>query len=280
MARNDQDSDGLSALPNDTRRGFLLGSAGAVGGLALAGTGLAEEHEEGGEDDGAPTMQEAVAAVEENPFEDDVDVLNYALSLERLEAAFYEEALEAMDQEQLFELEQVSAYDEGERDRIWGELATIRDHEQTHADAIVATLEELDAEPAPELEFDFGNATQDPQEFLDTAILLEDTGVGAYAGAAPYVENQDVLPAALGIHSVEARHASYLRSLNRESGYPEVVDEPLARGTVLERAAGFIVDPPDAIVEALPDEDDEGEEDRGEDDQSDGGEDDGYGDGH
>jgi len=53
-------------------------------------------------------------------------------------------------------------------------------------------------------------------------------GVSAYAGAAPYIENDAVLVPALGIHSVEARHASYLRTLNGDTNFPNVIDAPRA----------------------------------------------------
>jgi len=62
--------------------------------------------------------------------------------------------------------------------------------------------------------------------FLEMAAQIEDVGVSAYAGAAPYIENDAVLVPALGIHSVEARHASYLRTLNGDTNFPNVIDAP------------------------------------------------------
>jgi hypothetical protein len=77
--------------------------------------------------------------------------------------------------------------------------------------------------------------------FPGTAAPLEDIGVSAYAGAAPHIENEDLLPPALGIHSVEARHAAFLRTLVGESAFPSVIDEARSRPEVLELAFGFIV---------------------------------------
>lgn len=93
-----------------------------------------------------------------------------------------------------------------------------------------------------EPEFDFGTATEDPVEFLQTTALLETTGVSAYAGAAPLIENADLIPPALSIHSVEARHASFLNVLNGEIGFPDAFDEALTVDEVLDRAGPFIVD--------------------------------------
>ena len=77
--------------------------------------------------------------------------------------------------------------------------------------------------------------------FLMTAVQLEDTGVAAYAGAAPSIENAELVPTALGIHSVEARHAAFVRTLADLTSFPNVVDEPLSRSEVLEAATPFIV---------------------------------------
>lgn len=243
-----------SDLTENTRRSFLVGSAGAVGGFALAGapSAVAAGGEHGDDDDEDHTMTDEVEAVEEDPFEDDVDILNYALTLEHLEAAFYEEALETIPQDELFGVEPLTEVSDDRRDFVWDEIVTIRDHEQIHADTLEATIEDLGGEAIERPEFDFGTATEDAQEFLTTAALLEDTGVGAYAGAAPFIENEDIVPPALSIHSVEGRHASYVRALDGETGYPEAFDEALSRDTVLERASGFIVDPPEAMADAMP----------------------------
>ncbi len=63
----------------------------------------------------------------------------------------------------------------------------------------------------------------------------------AARGAAPSIENADVLAAALGIHSVEARHAAYLNGLNNASPFPAATDTPLTPDEVLAIAGPFIV---------------------------------------
>ncbi len=82
----------------------------------------------------------------------------------------------------------------------------------------------------------------EPAEFIATAVVLEDTGVAAYAGAAPFIENADLVAPALSIHSVEARHASFLRVLDQQVPFPEPFDDPLPKSAVLEAASQFIVE--------------------------------------
>ena len=56
--------------------------------------------------------------------------------------------------------------------------------------------------------------TEDPKAFLKTAVAFEDLAVEAYKGQAPRLQSEQVLAAALGIHTVEARHAAWMRYLN------------------------------------------------------------------
>ena len=235
---NEDDGERLADSAGiNTRRQFMVGSAGTLGGLALGGTFVGsaaaqmDDEEDGGdgEDDGEP-VEEPV----ESEFEDDVDILNYARTLELLEARFYAEGLDNIGEEDLTD---TLSEEDSLRDGMFGELETIQAHEEAHAEALGAAVEELGGEPVEEPEFDFGEAVEDPVTFLETAAQIEDVGVSAYAGAAPYVENDGVLVPALGIHSVEARHASYLRTLNRDTNFPDVVDAPRSRSEVEELGA-------------------------------------------
>jgi rubrerythrin len=223
---------------NNTRRQFVAGSAGALGGIAvgsaLSGSVLAQDdgEEEPGTDDGTPV---------ENEFEDDVAILNYALTLEYLEASFYRQGLENINEEDLCNCKALSE-DSHLRERAYGELTTIQQHEEQHVETLVSTIESLGGTPVEEPEFDFGLAVEYPMAFLATAVQLEDIGVSAYAGAAPSIESEDLLPPALGIHSVEARHAAFLRTLNGQTSFPDVIDAARSRSEVLELAGAFIVD--------------------------------------
>jgi len=241
---HDDQHDGRNAEQSpetdDSRRRFLAGSAGTVGALAVGGAfGVGSALGGDDEDDGASD-----GSME---FEDDVAILNYALTLEYLEAAFYRRALENLDRDDLLcdlpeELSHFGEYSDETLDEIYGRFEVIRDHEETHAETLATVIEDLGGEPIDEPEFDFGEAVEDPVAFIQTAAVLEDTGVAAYAGAAPSIENDDLVPPALSIHSVEARHASFVRELGGEIGFPNAFDEPLSRDEVLEAAGQFIVE--------------------------------------
>lgn len=174
-----------------------------------------------------------------NEFENDIAILNFARTLEFLEARFYVEGIRNIDEA---EFEEEFDHSGKIGDRIVNRLRVVRDHEIAHVEVLGQTVEMLGGEPVSSPEFDFGTAVQDPAEFIATGAVLEDIGVSAYAGAAPFIENDDLVPPALSIHSVEARHASFLRELNGEIGFPMAFDQPRSRSEVLELASGFIVE--------------------------------------
>lgn len=232
-----QDQPESRSETNNSRRRFLAGTAGALGGLALTGTAISPalaHEEEDSEDDG-----ETPPGLVDNEFEDDVAILNYALTLEYLEAQFYEEGLDNISESDLVD-GPLADFGDAVTDNAYDYIETIRDHEETHVATLVAVIESLDGEPVDEPEFDFGDAVEDPETFIATAAQLEDVGVSAYAGAAPYIETAELVPPALSIHSVEARHASYLRLLSGQIPFPEAYDDPRSRAEVLDIASPFI----------------------------------------
>ncbi len=166
------------------------------------------------------------------PFAEPVEVINYALTLEHIEATFYRmgmEAFAAADFEAL-------GYQATVRDRI----VTIGEHEMQHVDALTAVVNQLGGEPVEEAEYDFGYT--DLASFLATAAVLEGVGVAAYGGAAQYLIEEDaLLTAALTIHGNEARHASYLNLLTGQNPFPEAFEAPLTPDEVLEIATPFVV---------------------------------------
>lgn len=144
-----------------------------------------------------------------------VDVLNYALTLEYLEAEFYNTALSTMH---IFS------------DAARAAITTIAQHENQHVAFLKATITAANATPIAKPTFDFsggGGSGSGPfasvfgdyNLFLAVAQVLEDTGVRAYKGAAPdLMSDNAILTAALNIHSVEARHASHIRQMRRATG--------------------------------------------------------------
>ena len=268
MTSNQDDSQEEHSSFNNTRRQFVAGSAGALGGIAAGSAFVGpafgqEDEEEEEEEPEEEEEEEEEEEPEEDEFEDDVDILNYALTLEYLEAAFYRQGLENLSEEDFCNCRALQE-NTHLQEVVYEELQTIQAHEEAHAQAISQTIEDIGGEPIEEPEFNFGIRVEYPMAFLATAALLEDLGVAAYAGAAPSVENEDILAAALGIHSVEARHAAFVRTLGGQTSFPEVIDEAAARADVEELANAFIEGEdgdPDDIDDGEPEEPDEDEDD-------------------
>jgi rubrerythrin len=241
---NDATDDSAHTGQRRTRRAFL-GTTAAVGAVTLAGCS-------GSTDDGAVSTtntstgmgttttsdMETTTEGEGEMASPDVPILNYALTLEHLENAFYRDGLKKFSDDELMGANVLSKFGEGVRMDVPNYLKTVGEHEAAHVDALSRTVEKLGGTPVEEGEYDFGYKT--PSEFLGVARALENTGVAAYAGAAPSVVNNDVLAAAAGIHSVEARHASFLNLLNEKVPFPNAVNEAKSMDEVLEIAGGFI----------------------------------------
>ena len=149
-------------------------------------------------------------AYAQTPAISDVNVvLNFALKLEYLESFFYQARTGITSQ-----LSSVNA----------AALATIATDEANHVTFLRGVLGTAAITPPTAATFDFtakGNFSTvltNAATYLAVAQSLEDTGVRAYKGAAPLtpvMANKIVLTAALNIHSVEARHASHIRSMRR-----------------------------------------------------------------
>src|SRR5665811_651251 len=148
----------------------------------------------------------------------DIDILNYALTLEHLEYAFYRDGLAGFTS---------SNFDTG----VYDNLILVRDHEGAHVDALVSTITNLGGTPVQEASYDFGYANA--AGFIAVAAALENTGVSAYDGAGAAIQNVDLLNAAGSIVAVEARHASYLNLMNGMDPFPAAFETPLSRAEVL-----------------------------------------------
>ena len=206
-----------------SRRRLVGGSAKLAGGGALA-LSLAGMPRIGRAQDDATPEAEAVQ------FESDVDVLNFALTLEHLENSFYRDGLP------LFE----DLGTDGFGFSITEQIAAIQAHEQAHVDTLTTVITDLGGTPVEEQTYNFEDAYASETAFLETAMALENTGVQAYNGAGAFIEDADLLTAAGSIVSVEARHASYLNLINDASPFPDAFDEALTADEVLEIAGPFI----------------------------------------
>lgn len=163
-----------------------------------------------------------------SPFKDDLEVLNYALTLEHLEYAFYRDGVGRFEfGKDTFGLS------------IDDSLAAIRDHEGAHVKALTDAVASLSGTPVAEATYDFGDAYTDPKAFLATAVALEATGVKAYDGAAQYLADRDLLTAAGSIVAIEARHSSYLNQITGASPFPGPFESTLPPDEVLKIAGPF-----------------------------------------
>ena len=156
--------------------------------------------------------------------EGDIGIANYALTLEYLEAAFYDEVANSG----LFK---------------GGDLALIEkfgDSEQQHVDALTAFVKNLDGKPAPAPKTKF--ELTDAATVLQTAADVENLGAAAYLGQAGAIESPQLLAAALSIHTVEGRHAAALNTLTDQTITPDgPFAEPADAQTVLDSVQPFIV---------------------------------------
>jgi serine-rich repeat adhesion-like glycoprotein len=152
----------------------------------------------------------------------DVDILNFALTLEYLESTFYDEA-------------KTRAKASGELKSLINLLA---EDEKQHVEGLTATIKSLGGKPVAEPKFDFSYS--DTAGFLKLAQTFEDTGVSAYNGAAPAIKSKEVLGAAGSIVQVEARHAAAIRLQNKEEPAPEAFDPSLDEAQVLKAVEPFI----------------------------------------
>jgi hypothetical protein len=197
-----------------TRGGLFRRAGAAAGGLGFAAAIL-------------PAFSGTAAAREGGSKKEDIKILNFALTLEYLEAAFYAEAVgRGIYSGSVLNFAQVVA-----------------SHEATH----VATLKGvLGAKAVAKPSFDFKGTTKKWSTFLRTAKVLEDTGVAAYQGQAPRIHQNAVLGPAAAILAVEARHAAWVRDLlyagKSVKPAPEAFSTPHSMSAILAavKKTGFI----------------------------------------
>jgi hypothetical protein len=165
----------------------------------------------------------------------DVPTLNYALTLEHLENAFYRDGLEGFTDEELMNADVLSDYGSKVQQKVPGHHAMVGEHEAAHVTALSDTVEKLGGTPVEEANYHLGYET--PSEFLGVAKVLEKHRRRRLQGRRGGTVSADaVFEAVISIHSVEARHASFLNELNVESPFPTGVDEPMTMAEVREVA--------------------------------------------
>ena len=165
----------------------------------------------------------------------DVDILNYALVLEYLQASFYTEA----------ERSGALTGKTAEAARVVG--ATERAH-------VKAFLDLLGSKAVKRPMFNFQGVTEAQRPFLKTAVGFEDLAVAAYKGQVTKLQSKAVLAAAVGIHSVEARHAAWMRELFGITPATRAFDPAASRSSInrIVSRTHFIVAKPKMKVRRKP----------------------------
>jgi rubrerythrin len=156
----------------------------------------------------------------------DLEILNYALTLEYLEADFYAQGLEAG----------ILA------DRELELVTPIGDHEQTHVDTLTSTITDLGGTPVESPQFTYPDGTFESRDtFLETASTFEELGVTAYHGQVAAIESPELLAAAASIAGSESRHAAIIAELLGMRPFPEsTVEASATMEEVLAAAMPFI----------------------------------------
>ena len=172
------------AEDGDTRLDFFK-KAGIAGGAVIGGGALLGALVPGA----ALAKPKKLDAPPSSFGKGDVGILNYALTLEYLESAFYNEAAKK------------GSFKDGATNDF---LAAVVVDENAHVKILKGILgKDAIAEP----KFDFGKTTSDEKLFVATSFALENTGVSAYSGQAFNIDDPDVLAGALSIVTIEGRHA-------------------------------------------------------------------------
>lgn len=157
-----------------------------------------------------------------------VDTLNFALTLEHIEDAFYRSGIE-------------KGVIPDQHKAVFNHIGL---HEAEHVAFLTGALGSA-AVKRPEADFTAGGKYADVFSNFDTFLTLsqtfEDLGVAAYKGqAGNLIENDDILTAALQIHSVEARHAAIVRKIGGKKSWDGAFDEPKTKDEVLAAATPFL----------------------------------------
>jgi hypothetical protein len=167
--------ESIAILHGETRAGFMrkaaLGSAGVLAALASP----------------APAAEGVT----------DVDILNFGLRFERLQATFYTEA------DEVGTIHKMPA-----RKQRWAEV--LGAHERAH----VRILKKILGDKAGKRPFfDFHGVTETDERFTRTAVAMEDLTVALLSGVTPRVHDRKLTAALFGLLTTEARHAAWARNI-------------------------------------------------------------------
>ena len=157
----------------------------------------------------------------------DTAILNYLLTLERLQADFFTEA------------ESVGAL--SGRERV--AAATIAPVERAH---VAALLERLGPDAIEAPTFDFRGTTEHQVTFVKTAVAFEDLAAASIAGVIPDIADPAIRATVASVYTTEARHAGWIRALADVNPAPDAIQSTLGRGGTIDlvNSTGFIASEP------------------------------------
>ncbi|EQB44420.1 Protein rds1 [Colletotrichum sp. SAR11_59] len=171
----------------------------------------------------------------------DIDILQFALTLEWLEGTFYQQGFQkfpaqdfmalGLSMEQVNDLQQVGAT------------------ELSHVSLLQSAIAQAGTQPVQPCQYNFGFT--DAAGMVKTAAVLENVGVSAYLGAAPLVKDKAILGTAGSILTIEARHQTFIRAASKQIAIPQAFDAPLGVRAVFSLAAPFITSCPQGSNLAL-----------------------------
>jgi rubrerythrin len=205
--------------PVSRRRFLALGGVTGGAGMLLAACGS---------DDDPGGMVASTSTVAPDPAlaefgKGDLGIVNYALTLEYLEAAFYADVARSG----LFKGQDLAL------------IKSIRSNEDQHVQALEGTVKKLGGKPAPKPKAQF--PIKSANQVLKLAATVENLGAAAYLGQAGAIESPEILAAALAIHTVEGRHASALNTLTDQPFTPDgAFAVPQTASEVLDQVKPFI----------------------------------------
>ncbi|UZP44237.1 hypothetical protein NXS19_012049 [Fusarium pseudograminearum] len=150
---------------------------------------------------------------------DDPSILQFALTLEHLESAFYRESFLTISDAEFAPI--------GLEGQTLDDVKAIGKTEAAHVVLLQSALTAAGFAPVQECKYDFKGATADPAAMVATAAILESVGVSAYLGAAPLLTSPAILGVAGSILTVEARHQTAIRVFSKAIAVPQPLDTPL-----------------------------------------------------
>ncbi len=202
----------------------LAGGTGAAGALAIFVAACGGSNKKSSSSSSSSSSDKKSSSASNKG---DLAIVNYALTLEYIEADFYQQVLKSG-------MVKTKAYVEVAK--------TIAQDEMEHVQALTATVQQLGGKPAAKPKTNFDSVLSGGEKkILMTAAAVENLGASAYLGQAGKIKSKDILAAALSIHTVEGRHAAVLNQVIGKSIVPDgAFAKPADMKTVLKAVKPFL----------------------------------------